>query len=107
MRRVLPAVAVVLLACSSSTEPKGPDIPATIGAFCSSTTPGLSATQDGRVTVDLAINTTTYQDVRRSDGVLVRQKVLGCRHVSCSFLRTAGTDSDLISACQAIAAQTA
>lgn len=98
---------LLALACTSSTEPKGPEIPPTIGAYCASTTPVVRPTSDGRVSVDLFLNTTSYQDVRRSDGVVVRQQVRGCRQVTCSFLRTAGTDAQLISACQDLAAQTA
>jgi hypothetical protein len=98
---------IILLACSSSTEPNGPAIPPVIGQFCASTTPVVTAGTDGRVTVDLSLNTTTYQDVRRSDGVVIRQEVRGCRQFSCSFLRTAGTDAQLISACQQLATQTA
>lgn len=98
-------ILLLLVACSSSTEPNGPEIPPSVGAYCTSTTPSVVHATDGSVTVGLNLNTTTYQDVRRSDGVVISQEVKGCHHYSCVFNSTGGaSDQELITSCQQLVA---
>ena len=107
MRKTLNLIAFAALsACSGADNgPTAPEIPAYSGAYCASNTPQVSRASDGSALVSLAINTTTYTDYRRSDGVVIRQEVRGCRFVSCSFKASDAngqTDSSLTSTCQSL-----
>lgn len=97
-RRTLSMLAVAALACEN---PVGVEkIPLVTGQWCSSTTPVVTRS-GGDATVQLQDNTTTYRDVRRSDGVLIRQEVRGCQSKTCYFTGAAGyADSDLVTRCR-------
>lgn len=95
----------LVVACQG--DPSGPDIPPLVGQWCTQSQLAGSVTQatDGSWLITVGVNTTDYQDVRRSDGVVVRQEVRGCRVTTCTFVGT-GTlsESEMLSRCRALAA---
>jgi hypothetical protein len=101
------SVCVMLVACSSAgTGPSVPEIPAIIGAFCVSNLPVIVRAPDGGATVTVSRNKTTYQDVRRSDGVVIRQEVRSCGSFTCTYpkeIAAPSTDQTLLSNCQSFA----
>jgi hypothetical protein len=106
--RALFAVALFApsVACGGDrgTAPAVEAIPAVVGAFCGNFTPTVTRRGATGATVEVRINRLSYADIRRSDGVIIRQEQRSCLPRTCNFGDVAAnTDQQLIELCMSFA----